>query len=108
MTVRGSDEDERMWASADLRRDGGTAVDRRASLAAVLTTWRWPAWYSWRTWSVLLNEPTVSLRKGGDVPLPAIAPAIAQATTRCSSASDIGDHVWEELAAGRTRGSGIH
>ena len=94
--------------AAEVRRGGGTAVDRRASLAAVLTTWRWPAWYSWRAWSVLLNDPTVSLRRWEDIPLPAIAPAVAQATTRCSFAGDIGDQAWRELAGGRSRGSGNH
>lgn len=94
--------------AAEVRRGGGAAVDRRASLAAVLTTWRWPAWYSWRTWSVLLNDPTVSLRRWEDIPLLAIAPAVAQAATRCSFACDIGDQSWRELVAGRSHGSGNH
>jgi len=94
--------------AAEVRRGGGAAVDRRVSLAAVLTTWRWPAWYSWRAWSVLLNNPSVSLRSWQDVPLPAIAPAVAQATTRCSFACDIGDQAWRELAGVRSRGSANH
>ena len=89
--------------AAEVRRGGGAAVDNRMAMAAVLTTWHWPAWYSWRAWSVLFNDPSVGLRNWQGVPLTAIAPAVAQATTRCSFACDIGDRAWRELAAVRSR-----
>lgn len=91
--------------AAEARRGGGAVVDHRGVLTAVLTTWQWPAWYSWRAWSVVLNDPSVVLRRWDGVPLSAIAPAVAQATTRCSHTCDIGDETWRELAGVRSDGA---
>jgi len=83
--------------AAEVRRGGGAAVDRRC-MANVLTTSRWPGWYSWRSWSILFNDPTTVLRSWGHIPLHAIAPAVGQATARCWSSWDVGDETWKELA----------
>ena len=88
--------------AAEVRRGGGAAVDRRWAMADVLTTSRWPGWYSWRSWSILFNDPTTVLRSWGHIPLHAIAPAVGQATARCWSSCDVGDETWKELAGFRS------
>jgi hypothetical protein len=88
--------------AAEVRRGGGAAVDRRWAMADVLTMSRWPGWYSWRSWSILFNDPTVALRSWGHIPLHAIAPAVGQALARCWSSCDVGDETWKELAGFRS------
>ena len=99
---RGSAPPEVEAIAAEVRRGGGAAVDRRWAMADVLTMSRWPGWYSWRSWSILFNDPTVALRSWGHIPLYAIAPAVAQAVARCWSSCDVGDETWKELAGFRS------